>query len=157
MKVLLVAALLLFVCVQIPAQTAEVEIRRAYKELIDAENKHDISAVRSMVWNSPSALFVAKAPVGWHGYWGIDDVIGHLREMYQGPFRIDPHYDEEKVIFIKPDVAETYAPVKITVAYAGQNPVPKPFIMVLLWIKTAQGWKMVTDIPIPVPPDPTPR
>jgi hypothetical protein len=27
-------------------------------------------------------------------------------------------------------------------------------VMVLLWIKTPQGWKMTTDIPIPVPPDP---
>jgi hypothetical protein len=26
-------------------------------------------------------------------------------------------------------------------------------VMVLLWIKTPQGWKMTTDIPIPVPPD----
>jgi len=74
--------------------------------------------------------------------------------MYQGVFRIDPTYEEERVVFLKPDVAETYAPVKITVAYAGQNPVPRPFIMVLLWIKTAKGWKMATNIPIPVPPDP---
>ena len=74
--------------------------------------------------------------------------------MYKEPFRIDPIYEEEKVVFLKDDIAETYAPVNITVAYGGQNPVPKPFIMVLLWIKTQQGWKMATDIPIPVPPDP---
>ena len=67
------------------------------------------------------------------------------------------NYDEEKVVFITADIAETYAPVRITVAYAGQNPVPKPFVMVLLWIKTADGWKMTTDIPISVPPDPTPN
>lgn len=64
---------------------------------------------------------------------------------------------KEKVIFLKPDIAETYAPVKITVAYGGQNPAPRPFIMVLLWIRTPEGWMMATDIPIPVPPDPTPR
>jgi hypothetical protein len=55
--------------------------------------------------------------------------------------------------FIKPDIAETYAPVDISVAYGGQNPVPRQFIMVLVWIHTAKGWKMTTDIPIPVPPD----
>jgi ketosteroid isomerase-like protein len=132
----------------------EQEVKRIYKDLIDAENKHDLSAVRAMIWNSASTLFVAKAPVGWHGYWGVDDVMQHLREMYQLPFRIDPIYEEERVVFITPDVAETYAPVKITVAYGGQNPVPKPFIMVLLWIKTSKGWKMTTDIPIPIPPDP---
>ena len=132
----------------------EQELKRIYKELIDDENRHDLVAVRTLVWDSPSALFVAKAPVGWRGYWGIDHVIQHLHDMYQTPFRIDPNYGEEKVVFITEDIAETYAPVRITVAYAGQKPVPKPFVMVLLWIKTADGWKMTTDIPIPVPPDP---
>lgn len=137
------------------AQTAkEQEIKRIFKRLIDAEDKHDLPAVRALVWNSPSTLFVAKAPVGWHGYWGIEDVMEHLHDMYQQPFRIDPLYQEEKVVFITPDVAETYAPVRITVAYGGQSPVPKPFVMVLLWIKTATGWKMTTDIPVPVPPEP---
>ena len=111
--------------------------------------------MRELVWNSPSTPFVAKAPVGWHGYWGIDDVMQHLHDMYQQPFRIDPVYEEEKVVFITPEIAETYAPVRITVAYGGQNPVPKPFVMVLIWIQTPQGWKMATDIPIRVPPDPT--
>jgi ketosteroid isomerase-like protein len=135
----------------------EQEVKRIYKALIDAENKHDLSAVRTMIWNSASTLFVAKAPVGWHGYWGIDDVAQHLHDMYQQSFRLDPVYEEEKVVFITPNVAETYAPVKITVAYGDQNPVPKPFIMVLVWIKTPKGWKMTTDIPIPIPPDPASR
>ena len=129
----------------------EQDLKRLYKELIDDENRHDLAAVRKLVWDSPSTLFVAKAPVGWRGYWGIEDVMQHLHDMYQTPFRIDPIYDEEKVVFITPEIAETYAPVRITVAYGGQNPVPKPFVMVLLWIKTADEWKMATDIPIPVP------
>jgi hypothetical protein len=54
--------------------------------------------------------------------------------------------------FITPQIAEAFAPVRITVAYGGQNRVPTPFIMVVLWIRTADGWKMTTDIPIPVPP-----
>jgi hypothetical protein len=77
--------------------------------------------------------------------------------MHQQPVRIDPIHDEEKVVFITPEIAETYIPVQITVAYGGQDPVPKPFVMVLIWIKTPQGWRMMTDIPIPVPPDPTAR
>lgn len=106
------------------------------KKLVDAENRHDLPAVREFVWNSPSTLFVAKAPVGWHGYWGIDDVMQHLYGLYEPPFRIDPTYEEEKVVLITPEIAETDAPVRITVAYGSQNPVPKPFIMVLIWIKT---------------------
>ncbi len=130
------------------------EIKNLFHKLIDAENIHDEPAVRRLVWNSPSMLFVAKAPAGWHAYWGIDAVMQHLHEMYQTPFRIDPIYEEEQVVFIKDDIAETYVPVKITVGYAGQQPVPKPFNMVLLWIKTSEGWRMATDVPIPIPPDP---
>ena len=155
--VAVLGAVLLSVGVSASAETREAEIKSAYKNLIDAENRHDLPAVKAMVLDSPATLFVAKAPVGWHGYWGVDDVIQHLHDMYQGPFRIDPIYDEEKVVFLRPDIAETYAPVKITVAYGGQNPAPRPFIMVLLWIKTREGWRMATDIPIPIPPDPTPR
>jgi ketosteroid isomerase-like protein len=148
--------LIVAACLTNAQASTDLEIKRAYKNLIDAENRHDLAAVKGMVWDSPSALFVAKAPVGWHGYWGIDDVIQHLHDMYQQSFRIDPVYEEEKVVFITPDVAETYTPVKITVAYGGQDAAPKPFIMVLVWAKTPKGWKMTTDIPIPVPPDPAP-
>jgi hypothetical protein len=136
------------------ARDKERDVKDIYKKLIDAENQQDLPAVREFVWNSPSTLFVAKAPIGWYGYWGIDDVMQHLHDMYQQPFRIDPIYEEEKVVFITPEIAETYVPVRITVAYGGQNPVPKPFVMVLLWIETSHGWKMTTDIPIPVPPEP---
>jgi ketosteroid isomerase-like protein len=135
----------------------EQAIRQIYKQLIDAENKHDLAAVHALVWNSPSTLFVAKGTVGWHGYWGIDDVMRHLHDMYQQPFQIAPIYEEERVVFITPEIGEVYAPVRIAVAYGGQDPVPKPFVMVLLWMKTPDGWKMTTDIPIPVPPDPVKR
>ncbi len=148
----LVIALLAGAYQVIASPANEAVVRRAYKDLIDAENRHDLAALRALVWNSGETLFVAKAPVGWRGYWGIEDVMQHLREMYQQPFRIEPAYEEEKVVFIKPDLAETYVPVKISVAFGGQNPAPRPFVMVLIWIKTPAGWKMTTDIPIP--PDP---
>jgi hypothetical protein len=51
------------------AQTSnERDIKRIYKRLIDAEDKHDLTAVRALIWNSPSTLFVAKAPLGWQGH-----------------------------------------------------------------------------------------
>ena len=101
------------------------EISALYRKLIEAENRHDLAAVRTMVWNSPSTLFVAKtataAQGNWAGFWGIDVVLEHLGDLYKaGPFRIDPDYSKEKVVGLTADLAETYAPVNITVAYAGQ-------------------------------------
>jgi hypothetical protein len=136
------------------------ELKTLYKQLIDAENRHDIAAVRAFVWNSPNALFVAKtataAEGNWAGFWGTDIVLQHLGDLYKaGPFRIDPDYDKEKVVALSHDVAETYVPVNITVAYAGQVPVPKPFLMILEWVRTPEGWRMATDIALPIPPAPS--
>ena len=115
--------------------------------------------MRSFVWNSPNALFVAKtatpAEGNWAGFWGAETVLQHLDDLYKaGPFRIEPDYDKEKVVALSRDVAETYVPVSITVAYAGQDPVPKPFLMILEWVRTSEGWRMATDIALPIPPAP---
>jgi hypothetical protein len=135
------------------------ELRDLYRRLIDAENRHDIAAVRPFVWVSADALFVAKtataAEGNWAGFWGTDVVLQHLDDLYKaGPFKIDPDYDKEKVVALSRDVAETYAPVSITVAYAGQVAVPRPFLMILEWVRTPDGWRMATDIALPIPPSP---
>ena len=135
------------------------EINTLYRKLIEAENHHDLAEVRTMVWDAPSTLFVAKtataAEGNWAGFWGTDVVMQHLAEIYDaGSFQIDPDYDKEKVVGLTRDVAETYVPVKISVAYAGQTPVPKPFLMILDWIRTPAGWRMATDIALPIPPAP---
>jgi hypothetical protein len=132
-------------------------LRALYRRLIDAENRHDVAAVRPFVWVSPNTLFVAKtatvAEGNWAGFWGTEVVLQHLDDLYKaGSFRIDPDYDKEKVVALSHDVAETYVPVSITVAYAGQIPVPKPFLMILEWVRTPDGWRMATDIALPIPP-----
>jgi hypothetical protein len=52
------------------------------------------------------------------------------------------------------DVAESYAPVTITVSYAGQDGTPKPFLMILNWIRVSDEWKIASEIILPVPPTP---
>jgi hypothetical protein len=135
------------------------ELRALYRRLIDAENRHDIEAVRPMVWVSPNTLFVAKtataAEGNWAGFWGTEVVLQHLDDLYKaGPFRIEPDYDKERIVALSQDVAETYVPVSITVTYGGQVPVPKPFLMILEWVRTGDGWRMATDIALPIPPAP---
>ncbi len=135
------------------------ELRGLYRQLIDAEDRRDLAAVRAMVWQSPSALFVAKtataAEGNWAGFWGTDVVVTHIGDLFKaGSFRIEPDYTKEKTVGLTRDVAETYVPVMISVAYAGQTPVPKPFLMILDWIRTPEGWRMATDIALPIPPPP---
>jgi hypothetical protein len=131
-------------------------------QLIDKENAKDFDAVGRFVWNSSSALFVAKtatsAEGNWAGFWGHDVVVQHLHDViFGGPFHIDPDYTKARAILFTKDVAETYVPVMITVGYAGQQPVPKPFLLLMDWVRIEGEWKMASDIAIPVPPPPSPQ
>ena len=55
-KYLAIAALGCLVLLRLSIASAQTnngqEIKRIYKQLIDAENKHDLPAVRALVWNS---------------------------------------------------------------------------------------------------------
>jgi hypothetical protein len=142
-----------------PLSTAELnDLNALYRTLIEAENRHDLAAVRKVVWQSPLTLFVAKtataAEGNWAGFWGTDVVLRHFADLYAGTFVMDPDYPRVKTVGLTSDVAETYAPLNITVAYGGQTPVPKPFLMIVTWLRTSDGWKMATDIALPMPPAP---
>lgn len=138
----------------------EQELRATYKRLIDAENAHDIEAVKRFLWKSPSALFVAKtktaAEGNWAGFWGTETVADHINELFQGTFVMAPDYSREKVVLLSQDVAQTYVPLEISVGYAGQSGTPKPFLMIVEWVRVRGEWKMATDIALPIPPAPAP-
>ena len=78
----------------------------------------------------------------------------HFHDLYQGPFRMEPDYGKQKIVGLTANVAQIYTPVSITVAYAGQTPLPKPFIVIMDWIRTPDGWRMASDIALPIPPAP---
>jgi hypothetical protein len=165
--VLSAVAASLFVSIGSPARAGdgpaisaatETELRSIYKRLIDAENSHDIAAVRGFIWNSQTALFVAKtktaAEGNWAGFWGKDVVVDHINELFQGTFVMTPDFSREKVVQLGVDVAQTYVPLEISVGYAGQAGTPKPFLMIVEWVKDQGEWKMATDIALPIPPAP---
>lgn len=136
------------------------ELQGLTERLMDAENRRDFDAVQRMVWNSPSALFVAKtataAEGNWAGFWGHDVVVQHLHDViFGGPFHMEGDYSKAKTVALSRDVIETYVPSQITVGYAGQTATPKPFLILMDWVRTPEGWKMASDIAIPVPPPPS--
>jgi hypothetical protein len=132
------------------------EIDTLYHKLIDAENRHDLAAVRTMVWESPTMLFVAKTATAeegnWAGFWGTDVVMQHFAALYAGTFVMEPDYARVKTVGLTADVAQTYAPLRISVAYSGQSGTPKPFLMIVTWVRTSDGWRMATDVALPIPP-----
>jgi ketosteroid isomerase-like protein len=129
-------------------------LQELFKALIDAENRHDLNAVKSLLVVSPDSLFISKVkPLSegdWGPYWGTTQVMGHFKDLYKGIFRIDPDYSRQKIVGLTRDVAELYIPIVITTDYSFSAPTSTAARMVLVWIKTARGWRMATDIPLPV-------
>jgi len=140
------------------AQTLST-IASRFSELMELANRHDLDALHQMFWQSPSVLLVAKSAISsegnWAGFWGNNAVDQKLHDIAaSGPVILTPDLSRLKVVGLTPEVAESYAPVNITVSYAGQDGTPRPFLMIINWIKVSNDWKIASEIILPVPPPP---
>jgi hypothetical protein len=135
------------------------EIKSRFSDLMRLANRHDLKALHLMFWQSPSVLLVAKGSLpsegNWAGFWGNDAVDRKLRDIAaSGPVVLTPDLSKLKVVGLTHELAESYAPMNITVSYAGQDGTPKPFLMIINWIKVAKDWEIASEIILPVPPAP---
>jgi hypothetical protein len=134
-------------------------IKSQFSKVMELANRHDIKALHGMFWQSPSALLVAKSAIpsegNWAGYWGNEAIDQKLHDIAAaGPAILQPDLSKLKVVGLTHDVAQSYAPVTITVSYAGQDGTPKPFLIIMDWMKVGQDWKVASEIILPVPPAP---
>lgn len=134
-------------------------LRSDFSHLMQLANRHDFKALHEMFWQSPSALLVAKSAIptegNWAGFWGNEAIDQKLRDIgTSGPVVLRPDYSKFKVVGLTKDIAQSYAPVDITVSYAGQDGTPKPFLLLINWIKIGKDWKVASEIILPVPPAP---
>ncbi len=134
-------------------------VKTGFHQLMDLANRHDIAAIHAMFWQSPSALLVAKSAVpsegNWAGFWGNAAIDQKLHDIAaSGPVVLAPDYAKLKVVGLTHEVAESYAPMTITVSYAGQDGTPKPFLMIINWLKVRGDWKVASEVILPVPPTP---
>ena len=130
-----------------------------FSRLMDMANCHDLEGLHTIFWQSPSALLVAKTASpsegNWAGFWGNDAVDRKLHDIaVSGPVMLVPDLSKLQIVGLTQDVAESYAPVNITVSYAGQDGTAKPFLMIVNWIRIANEWKIAAEILVPVPPVP---
>jgi hypothetical protein len=140
------------------SQTLET-VKARFHHLMELANRHDVNAIHDMFWQSPSALLVAKSAVAaegnWAGFWGNEAIDKKLRDIAaSGPVVLTPDYSKLKVVGLTREVAESYAPLDITVSYAGQDGTPKPFLMIINWIKVDSAWRIASEVILPVPPAP---
>lgn len=131
-------------------------IRSEFGTLMTLAKRHDIQGLRRMFWQSPSALLVAKSANPseglWAEVWGNSAIDQKLHDIAaSGPVILQPDTSKFKVVGLPRETAESYVPA-ITVSYAGQDGAPKPFLLILNWIKVGTDWNVASEIILPVPP-----
>ncbi|MDR6289737.1 MULTISPECIES: hypothetical protein [Inquilinus] len=143
-----------------PLDTATLNsIKSQFGKLVASANRHDLDTLQGLYWQSPSVLLVAKSAIpsegNWAGFWGNEAIDQKLHDIAaSGPVVLDPDLSKLKVVGLTRKVAESYAPVTITVSYAGQDGTPKPFLIVINWLKAGKDWKIASEVILPVPPAP---
>src|ERR1700694_1194679 len=140
------------------AQTLNV-IKSEFGKLMELANRHDFDALHGMFWQSTSTLLVAKSAIpsegNWAGFWGNEAIDQKLHDIDTSePVVLQPDCSKLKVVGLTHDGAKSYAPMNITVSYAGQDGTPQPFLMIINGIKVGKDWKVASEIILPVPPAP---
>jgi uncharacterized protein (TIGR02246 family) len=125
----------------------EDEVRALFAKFVAAQNAHDLKTVGELLQHSPQFLWITRGvPV-----WGHDAALQRFKALYQGTWSLDPKIDELKVIELQPGVAQIYVPITFMVSPVGQAAQPTRFLMNLVAVKTADGWKVSSILPIPAP------
>jgi uncharacterized protein (TIGR02246 family) len=123
----------------------EDEVRALFTKFVAAQNAHDLKAVGALLQDSPQFLWITRgAPI-----WGRDAALKRFEALYQGTWSLDPKIDELRVIELQPGVAELYVPITFMISPAGQAAQPMRFLMNQVVVKTADGWKVSSILPIP--------
>ena len=123
------------------------EVKALFTKFVTAQNAHDLKAVGELLQDSPNFLWVTRgAPV-----WGRDAALKRFEALYQGTWSLDPKSEELKVIELQPGVAQLYVPITFMIAQAGQTAQPMRFLMYQVLVKTTNGWKVSSILPVPAP------
>lgn len=141
------AALVLMLCVT-PAAWAgpEDEIRAIFDRFVVAQNAHDLSAVRDLLWNSTRFLWVTRgAPI-----WGREAALKRFEVLYQGTWQLQPNPAELHITMLSTDAGQLYVPILVTSGPAGQTGQATRILMNQTIVRTPAGWKVANIVPVPV-------
>lgn len=140
------AALMLVLLMIEPVIAApEDEVRTTFDRFVAAQNAHDIKAVETLLLRSPDFLWITRGtPI-----WGQDAALKRFATLYEGTWRLEPELSGLKVIMIGDAAAQVYAPIMFTIGAAGQPPQQTKFLLNQMLVKTPDGWKVSSILPIP--------
>jgi ketosteroid isomerase-like protein len=126
---------------------SEDEVRAAFERFVAVQNAHDKKALASLLLDSPDFLWITRGTA----VWGHDPAMKRFVGLFQGTWKLAPDPSGLKVTMIGDGVAQLFVPIAFTIGNAGQPAQTTTFLMNQILRKTADGWKVSSILPIPVP------
>jgi ketosteroid isomerase-like protein len=144
---LIVCVALMTLTIKPATATPEDEVRATFDRFVAAQNAHDIKAVESLLLGSPDFLWITRGTA----VWGHDAALKRFKALYDGTWRLDPESAGLKITMVGDGVAQIYVPILFTIGSAGQPPQQTRFLMNQMLVKTSDGWRVKSVLPIPAP------
>jgi ketosteroid isomerase-like protein len=131
-----------------PALAApEDDVRATFDRFVAAQNAHDEKALAGLLLDSPDFLWITRGTA----VWGHDQAMKRFAGLFQATWQLAPELSGLKVMMIGEGVAQLFVPIAFTIGNAGQPAQTTTFLMNQVLRKTADGWKVSSILPIPVP------
>ena len=144
------SALLLSALMALPQfanASTEDDIKAVFDAFVAAQNAHDPKAVSDTLHDSPNLLWITRGAA----IWGREAALKRFEALYQGTWKLEPEAGALKVMVLGPDTAQIFVPIVFTIGAPGQTAQPTRFLMNQVLIKTADGWRVSSILPIPAP------
>jgi hypothetical protein len=127
---------------------AEDEVRAAFEQFVVVQNAHDVKTLPGLILDSPDFLWITRGAA----VWGQAEAIKRFKALYAGTWKLEPDMAAFRIVVLRPDLAQLYVPIDFTIGAPGQAAQTTRFLMNQTLVKGAQGWKVASILPIPVPP-----
>ncbi|MBO4225755.1 DUF3225 domain-containing protein [Bradyrhizobium neotropicale] len=126
------------------AQQNDADARALFTRFVAAQNAHNISEVKSMLWKSPQMLFFSRGVETR----GADAVAERFTEYYKGTWHLEPDMSKFRIATISNDVAQILVPIVFTRGVPGAQPQSDTFLISQTFIRDSQAWYVASILPI---------
>ncbi len=124
---------------------AEDDVRATMERFVATQNAHDVNALRDLLVDSPHFLWITRGtPI-----WGRQAALARFEALYRGTWKLEPARSELRVVMLADGAAQIYVPITFTIGPPGEAPTTTRFLMNQVLLKTGDGWKVTSILPIP--------
>lgn len=126
----------------------EDDVKVTFDRFVAAQNAHDVLALRDVLLDSPTFLWVTRGtPI-----WGRDAALKRFETLYQGTWKLSPDTPNLRVIPRSDTSVDLFVPIIFNIGPPAQPAPDARFLMIQTLVKTAAGWRIASILPIPSPP-----